>query len=159
MRGNDVTFSIRASDGHAQRGLALQMEQKNEENLISRRLDGSGLHHHLDLVFGAREQLDGSGLAEPGSVHLIEYGTLVGLDPERDGDVDEVRDAVHVAALGSRKRDGGCAVLMRRRQAGPRDHHDHFRDAHGSQTGAKGRTGPPVLAQNRLNITIRRTWN
>lgn len=106
---------------------------ENEENLISRRLDGSGLHHHLDLVFGPREQLDGSGLAEPGSVHLVEDGTLVGLDPERDGDVDDVRDAVHVAALSSRKREGGCAVLMRRGQAAPRDRDGHFRDAPGSE--------------------------
>lgn len=28
MDGNDVTFSISASEGHAPRGLALQMEQK-----------------------------------------------------------------------------------------------------------------------------------
>lgn len=105
---------------------------ENEENLVSRRLDGSGLHHHLDLVFGAREQLDGSGLAEPGPVHLVEDRTLVGLDPERDGEVDDVRDAVHVAALSCRRREGGCAVLMRRGQAAPRDHHGHFRDAPGS---------------------------
>lgn len=117
--------------------------------MISRRLDGSGLHYHLDFVFGAREQLDGSGLAEPGSVHLIEDGTLVGLDPERDGDVDDVWDAVHVVALSSRKREGGCAVLMRRGQVAPRDHRDHFRDASSSQTEAKGRTGPLVRAQNR----------
>lgn len=117
--------------------------------MISRRLDGSGLHYHLYFVFGAREQLDGSGLAEPGSVHLIEDRTLVGLDPERDGDVDDVGDAVHVAALSSRKREGGCAVLMRRGQAAPRDHHDHFRDAPGLQTEAKGRTRPLFLAQNR----------
>lgn len=60
-----------------------------------RGLDVSRLHHHLDLVFGACEQFDGPVLAEPGSVHLKEHGSLIGLDPQGDGDVDDRRDVVH----------------------------------------------------------------
>lgn len=70
-------------------------------------LDVSRLQHHLDLVLGAREQLDGPGLAEPGPVHLEEHGPLVGLDPQRDGDVDDRRDVVH---------DPGAAVCVLRGQ-------------------------------------------
>lgn len=47
---------------------------------LLRGLHRSGLHHHLDLVLGACQQLDGAGLAETGSVHLEEDGPLVGLD-------------------------------------------------------------------------------
>lgn len=63
---------------------------------LLRGLHGSGLHRHLDLVLGACQQLDGAVLAEAGPVHLEEDGPLVGLDAERDGDVDDGRDAVHV---------------------------------------------------------------
>lgn len=63
---------------------------------LLRGLHGSGLHRHLDLVLGACQQLDGAALAEAGPVHLEEDGPLVGLDAERDGDVDDGRDAVHV---------------------------------------------------------------
>lgn len=83
---------------------------------VSRRLDGPGLHHHLQLVLGAREQLDGSGLAEPGPVHLVEDRTLVGLDPERDGELDELRDVVHVAPL--QKTGGRMRVKMRGEEPG-----------------------------------------
>lgn len=63
---------------------------------LLRGLHGPGLHHHLDLVLGARQQLDGSALAEAGPVHLEEDWPLVGLDAQRDGDVDDGGDAVHV---------------------------------------------------------------
>lgn len=91
------------------------MLQVTEERIVLRGLDVSGLQHHLDLVLGAGEQLDGSGLAEPGSVHLVEHGPLVGLDPKRDGDGDDVRDVVHDAGL----RAGGWAAAEEdHRQAG-----------------------------------------
>lgn len=63
--------------------------------VLLRGLYGSGLHHHLDLVLGAREQLDGAALAESSPIHLEKNGPLVGLDSERDGDVDDGGDAVH----------------------------------------------------------------
>lgn len=92
-----------------------------------RGLDGARLHHHLDLVFGAREQLDGPGLAEPGSVHLEEDGPLVGLDPQGDGDVDDRRDAVHCpgflcSVLGpveAEEAADDAAVMLRRDREGP----------------------------------------
>lgn len=64
-------------------------------NVSLRGLHLSGFHHHLELVFGACEQLDGPALAEAGPVHLEEDGPLVGLDPQGDGDVDDRRDVVH----------------------------------------------------------------
>lgn len=48
--------------------------------ILLRGLHGSGLHHHLDLVLGARQQLDGAVLAESSPIHLEEDGPLVGLD-------------------------------------------------------------------------------
>lgn len=64
-------------------------------NPFLRGLDVSRLQHHLDLVFGACEQFDGPALAEPGPVHLKKHGSLIGLDPQRDGDVDDGRNVVH----------------------------------------------------------------
>ena len=58
-------------------------------------LDGSRLQHHLDLVFGSCQQFDGPVLAEAGPVHLEEHGPVVGLDPQRDGDVDDRGNTVH----------------------------------------------------------------
>jgi len=70
--------------------------------LIVRSLRGlrpAGLQHHLYVVLGAGEQLDGPGLAEARPVHLEEDGPRVGLDPEADGDVEDGRQVLHVAAL------------------------------------------------------------
>ncbi|MEQ2166949.1 hypothetical protein GOODEAATRI_033729 [Goodea atripinnis] len=64
-----------------------------------RGLHGSGLHHHLDFVLGARQQLDGSALTEAGSVHLEEDGSIVRLDSESDLDGDDRRDVVHVTGM------------------------------------------------------------
>lgn len=71
-----------------------------------RGLDVSRLQHHLDLVLGAREELDGPALAEPGPVHLEEDRAVVGLDPQRDGDVDDRGDVVHGAELREGEADG-----------------------------------------------------
>lgn len=90
-------------------------ERSPTRSSVLRGLDGSGLHHHLDLVLGAREQLDGPALAEPGPVHLEEHGPLVRLDPQRDGDVDDGRNVVHGPGLSAVLRfevraedSGGC---------------------------------------------------
>lgn len=88
-----------------------------------RGLDVPGLHHHLDLVLGAREQLDGPALAEAGAVHLEEDGPLVGLDPQRDGDVDDSGDAVHAAGSALLQGVGegsGSSVRMRKVGGGRR---------------------------------------
>lgn len=85
-------------------------------NVFLRGLDVSRLRHHLDLVFGACEQFDGSALAEPGSVHLEEHGPLVGLDPQGDGDVDERRNVVHdpgICQLQVRVEGGGQRRMPR----------------------------------------------
>lgn len=64
-------------------------------NFFLRGLDVSRLYHHLDLVFGSREQFDGPALAEPGSVHLEKHRSFIGLDAQGDGDVDDRRNVVH----------------------------------------------------------------
>lgn len=91
-----------------------------------RSLDVPGLHHHLDLVLGAREQLDGPALAEAGAVHLEEDGPLVGLDPQRDGDVDDGGDAVHAAgsALLQGVGEGSGSSVRMRKVGGRRDAED-----------------------------------
>lgn len=71
-----------------------------------RGFDVSRLHHHLDLVLGAREQLDGAALAEAGPVHLEEDRALVGLDPQGDGDVDDRGDVVHGSSVGPELTEG-----------------------------------------------------
>ena len=58
-----------------------------------------GFQHHLDLVLGAGEQLDGARLAEARPIHLEEHRALVGLDLQADGDVDDRREVVHGGVL------------------------------------------------------------
>lgn len=59
---------------------------------------GSRFDDHLDLVLGARQQLDGPGLAEPGAVGFKVDRAVVGQHLQGNPNFNDLRHVGHAAA-------------------------------------------------------------
>ena len=83
-------------------------------------LQRGGLHLHLHLVGGAREQFDGAVLAEALPVHLVEDRAVVRLDAQRDGEAHEARQVPHVCGRGGSGGRRTALAATRRLERGGR---------------------------------------